>query len=239
MVRRRKQKKNKGGADWTAKGTPSGASTASLVKEDETMGNVIRKSKEVFGRGKDLLVGAIFNNPEQSPGIGGRRKKQKGGGETEDLIGKPVGEEECQKNVRMPTKQKGGNKNKYEGCGGDVFKGLYGGGKRKSRRSTKMRRTRRRRGSALYQNEESCRNECIKQTGARVGTPVGEKKIQKCMKNVCSNFSSSSSSPSSSSGVGGKRRRRRRTKRRKSKRRRKSRRKSRRRKHRRSRSRKR
>ena len=138
MVRRRKQKKNKGGADWTAKGTPSGASTASLLKEDETMGNVIRKSKEVFGKGKDLLVGAIFNNPEQSA-IGGRRKRQKGGGETEDLIGKPVGEVECQKNVRMPTKQKGGNKNKSEGCGGDVFKGLYGGSKIKSRHNNPLK----------------------------------------------------------------------------------------------------
>jgi hypothetical protein len=214
MVRRRKQKKNKGGADWTAKGTPSGASTASLVKEDETMGNVIRKSKEVFGRGKDLLVDAIFNNPEQSPGIGGRRKRQKGGGEKEDLIGKPVGEEECQKNVRMP--QKGGNKNKYEGCGGDVFKGLYGGGKRKSRRSTKMRRsrrTRKKRGRGTQPKPKTCPTgeswDAIEKKCSRIDValhvdPVGpnDNRIRTW---------------SASSVVGGKRRKRRRTKRRKSK----------------------
>lgn len=213
MGRKRNQKKNKGGAEWTDRGIPQEESTASVVAKDPTLGTIIKKSKDGMNWVKDLAVGAVFNNPDK-PTMGGRRKRQKGGGEKEDLIGKPVGKETCHMDIRKP--QKGGNKNKYQGCGGDVFKGLYGGSKNKSKRNTKMRRSRSSRKKRGRGTIKTC--------------PTGQS-----WDFVAKNCLPIDVVESASSGVGGKRRRRRRTKRRKSKRRRKSRKKSRRKSRRRSR----
>jgi len=68
------------------------------------------------------------------------------------------------------------------------------------------RRTRRRRGSAIYQNQQACVDSCLKtDPSIKLDTPVGAKKLAKCMKNMCPNL------------VGGKRRRRRRKSRKKRK----------------------
>ena len=86
-----------------------------------------------------------------------KKRRQRGGNivasqTTEGLPGIPIGKEFCDKNIK-----KGGGKNEFSKCGGDVFKGLYGGSKKKSRRSTKMRRTRRRRGSSRHKRVQQRR----------------------------------------------------------------------------------
>lgn len=225
MVKRKnKNKRNKGGATFTDLGLSSDKSPMDAVMEDDTLNKVSGAIGTAASKAKDLVVKAVLSDGSEQV-VGGRRKRQKGGDLKEDLIGKPVGKETCHMDIRKPS-QKGGNKNKYQGCGGDVFKGLYGGSKRKSRRK---HRSRKRRGG-MSRRICSCKfmgktprafvSETLN-TENEQGQLLSSKEIQK-------NVSYMPDGKRSKKG-GRRRRTKRRTKRRKGRRRRKSRRKSRRR----------
>ena len=97
MVKRKnKNKRNKGGATFTDLGLSSDKSVVDAVKEDDTIQKVSGAIGTAASKAKDLVVKAVLSDGSEQV-VGGRRKRQKAGGEREDLIGKPVGKETCHK----------------------------------------------------------------------------------------------------------------------------------------------
>lgn len=131
MARYRKQKKGSG------------------LNPGESPADIGRKTAREAGEYVKSGIGKVMNIASQAVVKGGKKKykkrRQRGGKiiasqTNEGLGGIPVGREFCDKDIK-----RGGGKNEFAGCGGDVFKGLYGGSRKKYKRSSRMRKTRRRR----------------------------------------------------------------------------------------------
>lgn len=138
MVNNRRRKKG---------GLETGESVMDKTTEQTKVG--LKKGKEVaqkvFSKGTELVGKLLDPDQEPAPTRGGGKK-----GFVEPAIvarkdwakmgGTPVGKEFCDSSL----KKFGGGGGKFDKCSGNVFKGLEGGRKRKSRRKKSRRRKSRR-----------------------------------------------------------------------------------------------